>query len=808
MSEEKRIAELQMNLDELLREQELFSQTLSELQRSLNEVKQGFSEINPLRSPDLETEKVEAKEPQPELQRKIVSTSKKVEVSTPKPLADAPVKKRPLFQWPEFGFNWEKFVGENLINKLGILITILGVGIGVRYTIEHDLIGPTMRIVLGYLLGVVLLIFGFRLKERYRSYSAVLVSGAMAIMYLVTYFAHTEYLLFSQTIAFGLMVLFTIFTVLAALDYDRQVIAIIGLIGAYAVPFLLSNNAGNPIVLFSYVAIVNIGIAAVAALRYWRALQYVSFFATWGIFMSWFAEGLFIETFNQHKVAFIFAAVFFALFYFIFVSYKLRRKEDFALVDILFVIANAFIFFGIGYQILTMLKIGDNYHGLFTLANAIIHFVVAAWIFKYRLGSKQLFYTVVGLVVVFATIAVPIQLDGHWVTLFWATEALVLFWIGRIKGQVFFELTAYALMLCCLNTLYLMWAPSITDLSYPSLSNTIMTPFLNHRYLTGLFATACFGAITHIHFKHSRNESEIDRLNISVTFLNYVFPIILIGMALISIRVEISQFWSNLQIATSIEVSNGYLGKLTTKFNPDLRHFKKMSMVFFSMFSLMGLTTLNLYKLKLKDIAKINFALNLVGSFFFLFVGLWHLSELRVSYLDTSSSQYFDKSGLHIGLRYVFIACFALFWWFTSKYNNWSFSTRKIRKGFTLFSLLILLWIITSEYLHWMHMGGTSRSYKLGVSIVWGAYALLMVAYGIWKRKRFIRIAAIALFGLTLVKLFVFDIVHLETIPKTIIFISLGLFLLIISFMYNKYVDHIDYENQELKLEDSISSNE
>ena len=100
---------------------------------------------------------------------------------------------------------------------------------------------------------------------------------------------------------------------------------------------------------------------------------------------------------------------------------------------------------------------------------------------------------------------------------------------------------------------------------------------------------------------------------------------------------------------------------------------------------------------------------------------------------------------------------------------------------------LVFLWIASSELIHCMDMLGSMQSYKLGLSILWGIYALLLIALGIWKRRSHIRIAAIVLFGVTLVKLFFYDIAHLDTIARTVVFVSLGVLLLLISFLYNKY---------------------
>lgn len=108
-----------------------------------------------------------------------------------------------------------------------------------------------------------------------------------------------------------------------------------------------------------------------------------------------------------------------------------------------------------------------------------------------------------------------------------------------------------------------------------------------------------------------------------------------------------------------------------------------------------------------------------------------------------------------------------------------------------------ILWILSSELLQLMDIAGSTQTYKLGLSILWGIYSLFLIALGIFKNKKYLRIGAIALFGLTLVKLFFYDIASMNTITKTIVFVSLGILLLIISFLYNKYKHRIADESHE-----------
>ena len=101
--------------------------------------------------------------------------------------------------------------------------------------------------------------------------------------------------------------------------------------------------------------------------------------------------------------------------------------------------------------------------------------------------------------------------------------------------------------------------------------------------------------------------------------------------------------------------------------------------------------------------------------------------------------------------------------------------------------------------MHILELSGLQTGYKLGLSILWGVYALFLIGMGLWKNKKYLRIGAIALFAITLIKLFFYDISSLDTISKTIVFVSLGVLLLIISFLYNKYkhliIDDVKAEN-------------
>ena len=192
----------------------------------------------------------------------------------------------PSFQTARASSGLEEFIGKNIISLIGIIITVIGVAIGAKYAIDRDLISPAARIVLGYVFAFLVFGTAVRLKSKYLNFSAVLLSGAMVMMYFLTFFAYSYYNLIPQPAAFLMMLSITAFTVAAAINYNRQVIAHIGLVGAYTVPFLLSNNSGRFDILFGYMTIINFGILIVSVKKFWKPLYYSSFIVSWLIFSA------------------------------------------------------------------------------------------------------------------------------------------------------------------------------------------------------------------------------------------------------------------------------------------------------------------------------------------------------------------------------------------------------------------------------------------------------------------------------------------------------------------------------------------
>lgn len=578
------------------------------------------------------------------------------------------------------------------------------------------------------------------------------------------------------------MVLFTAFTVASAISYNRQVIAHIGLVGAYAVPFLLSDGSGRVVVLFSYMAIINAGILVIAFRKYWKLLYYASFILTWLIFLTWFIEKY--DSIAHFGLAWIFISIFFVTFYIISLAYKLLKKEKFAFEDILLLLTNSFIFYGVGYSILHQNIGGEDFKGLFTLCNALIHLAAGLIIYRRKQADRNLFYFAVSLALTFFTIAIPVQLDGNWVTLLWTAEAALFFWIGRTKNAMTYELFSYALMILAFFSLMVGWPDAYYTMDTMN-NETRIIPLFNINFLTSVLFLMSFAFINILN-ANKLFTSSLQRYSGLWQIMNFILPGILLIVFYLSFYLEIICYWNQLSTSTMVipdNVSNGSKPII----NDSISEYKTLSVLMYSLFFLSILSFLNIRKLKNNLLGFINLGFNAISIGLFLFLGLFALGALRDSYLSQVFSEYFYRGGFTIGIRYVSFLFLALVLYAFYSYIQQKFMATDSRVEFDFILHVSILTIASNELINWMDLFHSEQSFKLGLSILFGVYSLLLIVLGIWKKKLHLRIGAIALFSVTLIKLFFYDLTYLNTISKTIVFVVLGLLLLIISFLYNKY---------------------
>lgn len=674
--------------------------------------------------------------------------------------------------------NIESFLGENLANKIGIAIILIGIGVGVKYAIDKNILGPGMRIALGYLAGGILISFAFYLKKKYENLSAVLFAGGMAVAYFVTFIAYDFYGLFSKMVAFGTMLVLTVVTSLAAIRYDKQIIAIIGLVGAYAVPFLLQDGTGTTFALFVYMTIINAGILFLAFRKNWQPVFSVAFSFTWFVYFILSVRAAFwLET--DYSALFLFSNVFYVMFYAMLIANKMKYREQFAGGGTTIVILNSIFGYITGIIFLNALYDDAIINGVYTLLFAASQGLVTFITARQKEAVHRLYYLSFGFMLIYATLSIPMMFDGNWITILWALQAALFFWIGRRKDDAFFEKVSYLPVVLSFISLVSSWSEMSSVISrYPFPEH--IAPVLNPYFLAGLVLAAVLFFMSYV--KHTdKQQPESMRTNGFFQFLSNALVYFGVIVLFLSILKEINIHWEQKSRTDDFQTTS------MVSFFSTAEKLKVIWMLIAGLVYTGALQLGNHFFMKDKVLSYILGAASATAVVSFLFIGLFNISLVRDHSLFYSLNGEAIQYSLLYSIRYFgYLAMVFVLWsnWLTLRHF---FPDKFLKRALEIIIHVCLVWIVCSELIHWKRMNGGGDFYRAGLTIIGGMYSFGLIAFGIWKKKTHLRILALILFGITLLKLFIYDIAKVDSGGKTIAFISLGILLLIISFLYTKY---------------------
>ena len=202
--------------------------------------------------------------------------------------------------------NWEQFMGAKLFAWIGGLALFLGVGFFVKYSFDHNLIPPEMRVAIGFAIGIGLLIGGVVMRKKELAVTAQTLCGTgVLILYVSAFACHGFYHFpfFGVLPTFLLMTLITAVAFLLAVRLDAPAVAILGLLGGFLTPILLSTGQDRPVGLFGYLALLTAGLLAVALHRRWHYLAPLGAVGTVIMQIGWAAKFFTAERyFDGHKV--------------------------------------------------------------------------------------------------------------------------------------------------------------------------------------------------------------------------------------------------------------------------------------------------------------------------------------------------------------------------------------------------------------------------------------------------------------------------------------------------------------------------
>lgn len=652
----------------------------------------------------------------------------------------------------------EKFIGENLANKIGIAILVLGIGFFVKYAIDQDWINEIGRVFIGILCGGALIGVAHRLRQTFVGFSSVLVGGGIAVLYLTIAIAFHEYNIFNQTAAFVLMVGITGFAVALSLGYNRIELAVLAILGGFSSPFMVSTGEGNYVVLFTYILILDVGMLVLAYFKKWNLVNIICYALTVLLYGSWLSTRFDSEQGSMIVGALLFATAFYLVFFAMNIINNLKERLPFKGIEITILLSNTFLYYAAGMALLDN-KTGTDYRGLFTVLLGLFNFVFAYTLYKKIKADKNLVYLLIALVLTFISLAAPVQLEGNYITLFWAAEAVLLLWLSQKSGIRLMKLGSVIVMALMLISLFMDW-----DLIYNNYGGEALPIILNKGYITSLFSIGSIIATLFL----LRQEKEENQTTVSL--YKYALQLALCAVVYISQLLEMRYQFYYYEVAYAAQ--NVMIGT-------------------YNMFFILSLL---LFEKKWITHQKVKEAFSFWGVFAMLaYLFYYHDSILatRYDYLFTalSGTGFFFHYAL-IGLLTIVAAITLKKIQTLTEFNN------KTKNAYAWFYVFFFIFLASAELDHIVViLSGTdfynldhvlTQNHKIGYPILWGLSSFILIAIGLKQKKRHLRIISLTLFLITIVKLFVLDIQGISEGGKIAAFISLGVLLLIVSFMYQR----------------------
>ena len=641
--------------------------------------------------------------------------------------------------------NFEKYIGENLFGKIGILIFIIGIGFFVKYAIDQNWINETARTLMGYAVGAGMLVLAERLHKRYHTFSSLLAGGAFGIYYLITAIAFHYYALFSHTIAFVILCVTTIFMSAVSVLYDRKELAVTALVGGFIAPFIISTDSSSIISLQIYITILNIGMFCLAMYKKWAILPMVSFAFTYIILWGTTALGSFSdsEAVTTYPTLFAFATLFYVIFL-LPVVFILRTQygENTRLGLLGIITANSFMYLIYGDFLLQHFEASSDTTAYLAFFIAAVNLAIHLYL-RFRVeGQDTLRNLMLGLAVTFASMGIPILFSAANVLMVWAAESVLLLWLFTKEKNRIYELASAVLLLLTLGALAYY---RTTDAFIHDTGDSL---FFNGAFFVTTFVSIAYYVVAVIMQFNKELFSDTKRL-IAYTPCNAIAYALGFSILFLAFR-------DNFHFHLEQPISE-YASLLTANI----------------MFLGGALILRKRFEISENKLAY-EISLYLAGILFAMTVwnytapdGLllrWLMALVTIAYMAYCMRGQLlvtsNQRNLHI--EYSIIS--TLMW-------------------LTLTRLLL----ITFNEVNF----STAFSLSLGIA------AFILMCIGMRYHSKEIRIVSLAEFGIVIGKLILNDVWAMPSLGKIIVFISLGAILLILSFLYQKLKDALFNEKEQ-----------
>ena len=641
----------------------------------------------------------------------------------------------------------ESVIGERWLVWVGSLVFAGGFAAFLKHAFERGWVDETARILLGFLSGLIFLGLGSLLsRKKYQALSHGLTALGLIIFYLTIFTAYHFYRMLGAGTSFTLFFMVSLGGMFLAVRRNSFPTAFLSTLGAFATPFMLIDPGMTVYYepkLFSYLLIVNLGVLYAASLKRWRALSFFSFLATVYLFIGWYVGRY--DSSADLPLAAGFSVLYFLTFSMVGTLHSILGRGKSGWEDVVPVVLNPAVFF-------LLLRDMLLYHPAFSpvlpcipLAMALYHYILAAVVRKAngedtRLSSA-LSYTATGL----SALPVPMLVKSYWISLAWGCEALAFISMGAAFKRKVLRTGGLAIYVILILRFFLIDSPGLFERTTGSLL------FLNREFFAILLTSLTIAGAAFA-FSRLKNVETVEK-KYSITF-RYIF---LAGLFWI-LNAELISFFS------SGSWTEGLTWFLTT-----------ILWAIFSFFLLVaGFREGNM------PLRRAGFLL-IIASFF----------KVVIDALAAAP----PYAGLSLFFNVQFLSALAVLIVLVHGAFLYSYDSapEKGEKDFPVFLwglFFILLFIelniqIFSSCDNLWNMEG--QKLAASMSCLWIVYGIFLFAAGFIKKIPALRIAALSLFGITLLKIFLVDLVFVGSIYRILLLIGTGTVLISCAYFYRAY---------------------
>ena len=641
--------------------------------------------------------------------------------------------------------NFEKYIGENLFGKIGILIFIIGIGFFVKYAIDQNWINETARTLMGYAVGAGMLVLAERLHKRYHTFSSLLAGGAFGIYYLITAIAFHYYDLFSHTMAFVILCATTIFMSAVSVLYDRKELAVTALVGGFIAPFIISTDSSSIISLQIYIGILNIGMFCLAMYKRWAILPMVSFGFTYIILWGTTAIGSFTdsEAVTIYPTLFAFATLFYIIFLLPIVFILRTQYGENTRLGLLGIItANSFMYLIYGDFLLQYFEASSDTTAYLAFFIAGVNLAIHLYL-RFRIeGQDTLRNLMLGLAVTFASMGIPILFSTANVLMVWAAEAVLLLWLFTKEKNRIYEWASAILLFLTMGAL-----------AYYRTTDTFIHDTGDSLFFNGAFFVTTFVSIAYfiaaVIMQYNKEFFSDMRRLIAYTPCNAIAYAL--GFCILFLA-----FRDNFHFHLEQPISE-YASLLTANI------------------MLLGGALILRKRFEISE-NKLAYEISLYLAGILFAMTVWN---------DTVPD----------GLLLRWLMALVTIAYMTYCMRGQLLATSNPRNLHTEYAIVSTLTWLTLTRLLLITFNEVNFSTAFSLSL--GIAAFILMCIGMRYHSKEIRIVSLAEFGIIIGKLIRNDVWAMPALGKIIVFISLGAILLILSFLYQKLKDALFNEKEQ-----------